>query len=311
MLRQAQNEVVIEGILSEVDIKKGSYIKNGETIETIGGTVKIRVDQTINNNPVICEIPVSVFSQRYNKEGKESGIYKAIETVSNELVSIAAAGNEEDADRVRISGSSRFANGNIQMNEYYNSSGNLVSFPRIHASFINRIRKDECKPKATFTLEFAIASMDYEIDSDGVQTDKYLIKAIVPQYGGRVDIVPLYAYNPNVIDTISNSWQEKDTVLAKGRLNFSAKTETYIEDLGFGEAEEKTRTINTSELIITGGAPEPREGDFVFDVEEIQQALTERKVRLDELKEKTTNGAKVRKAPVPPTVAKGFDDLGF
>jgi len=310
MLRQAQNEVFIEGILSEVDIKKGSYMKDGETVETIGGTVKIRVDQTINNNPVTCEIPVSVFSTKYNKEGKENGIYKAIESMATDLTSIAASSVEE-ADRVRVSGSSRFANGNIQMNEYYNASGNLVSFPRIHASFINRIRKDECKPKATFTLEFAIASMDYETDADGVQTDKYLIKAIVPQYGGKVDIVPLYAVSPNVIDGITSNWQEKDTVLAKGRLNFSAKTETYIEDLGFGEAEEKTRTINTSELILTGGAPEPREGDFAFDVGEIQQALTERKARLDELKEKATNGAKVRKAPVPAANAKGFDDLGF
>lgn len=310
MLRQALNEVVIEGILSEMDIKKGSYVKQGETVETISGTIKVRVDQVINTNPVTCEIPVSFFSQKYNKEGKENGIYKAIETMSNELTSIAAAGNENDADRVRISGSARFANGTIQMNEYYNPNGRLVSFPRIHASFVNKVRKEEFKPTATFTLEFAIASMDYETNANGEQTDKYLIKAIVPQYGGRVDVIDLYAVNPNVIDVISSSWQPQDTVKAKGRLNFSSKTETFIEDLGFGEPEEKSRTINVSELIITGGAPTPLEGDFAFDINEIQQALTERKARLDELKEKATGGSKVRKAPAMTSSAGGLD-LGF
>lgn len=310
MLRQALNEVFIEGILSETDIKKGSYDKDGKTIETIGGTVKIRVDQVINGNSVTCEIPVSLFSQRYTNEGKENGVYKAIESMANDLVSIAAAGNENDADRVRISGSARFANGSIRMNEYYNPSGKLVSFPRIHASFINKVRKEEFKPSATFTLEFAIAKMDYEVNSEGEQTDKYLIKAIVPQYGGKVDIVDLYAVNPNVIDTISSCWQEKDTVKAKGRLNFSSRTETYIEDLGFGEPEEKTRTINVSDLIITGGAPDPLEGDFAFDPEDIQAALAERKTRLDAMKEKALNGAKVRKAPAQTSTAGGFD-LGF
>ena len=310
MLRQALNEVFIEGILSETDIKKGSYDKDGKTIETIGGTVKIRVDQVINGNSVTCEIPVSLFSQRYTNEGKENGVYKAIESMANDLVSIAAAGNENDADRVRISGSARFANGSIRMNEYYNPSGKLVSFPRIHASFINKVRKEEFKPSATFTLEFAIAKMDYEVNSEGEQTDKYLIKAIVPQYGGKVDIVDLYAVNPNVIDTISSCWQEKDTVKAKGRLNFSSRTETYIEDLGFGEPEEKTRTINVSDLIITGGAPDPLEGDFAFDPEDIQAALSERKTRLDAMKEKALNGAKVRKAPAQTSTAGGFD-LGF
>lgn len=310
MLRQAQNEVVIEGILSEVDIKEGSYVKDGRTVETIGGTVKIRVDQVINGNPVTSEIPVSLFSQRYNKDNNESGIYKAIKAMKSDLTSIAAAGNEEDADRVRISGSSRFANGNIQMNEYYNAGGKLVSFPRIHASFINKVRKDEFKPTATFTLEFAIASMGYEEDKDGQETGRYQIKAVVPQYGGKVDIIDLYAVNPSVIDVISSSWQERDTVKAKGRLNFSSRTETYVEDLGFGEPEEKSRTINLSELIITGGAPNPLEGEFAFSGEEIQEALTARKVRLDELKEKATNGAKVRKAPAPTSNAGGFD-LGF
>lgn len=314
MLRKALNDVFIEGILSEMDIKKGSYVKNGKTVETIGGTVKIRVDQTINNNPVTCEIPVSLFAEKYKSNGEENGIYKSIETMSNDLVSIAAAGNVEGADRVRVyaSNPATFSNGNIRMNEYYNANGKLVSFPRIHAAFINKLRKEEpFKPNATFNIEFAIAAMDYDVDAEGNQTDRYVIKGIVPQYGGKVDIVDFYAYNPKVIEEITSNWQVRDSVRAKGRLNFSAKTETYLEDLGFGEPEEKYRTINVSELIINGGSPAPLEGEFAFAEEEIQQALAARKASLDEAKEKATNGAKVRKAPAPASPARGYDDFGF
>lgn len=312
MLRQATNEVTIEGILSEMDIKKGSYVKDGETVENIGGTIKIKVPQIINGIEVTSEIPVTFFALKYKKDKSENGIYKAIETMSNELVSIAAAGNEDSADRVRISGSARFVNGTIKMNEFYNGNGKLVSYPRIHASFVNKVKKDEFRPGTSFTLEFAIANMGYETNAEGIETERYHIKAIVPQYGEKVDVMDLYALNPNVIENIKSCWQEKDTVKAKGKLNFTAKTETYVEDLGFGEAEEKVRTINVSDLILTGGAPEPLVDDYAFDETEIQKALTERKVRLDALKEETMNKAKAktRQAPAPTSSAQGFD-LGF
>ena len=45
MLREAENRIKIEGILSEIDLKYGSFQKDGKTNETIGGIIKIRVDQ--------------------------------------------------------------------------------------------------------------------------------------------------------------------------------------------------------------------------------------------------------------------------
>ena len=43
-MREALNDVTIEGILSEIDLNYGSFQKDGSTIETIGGSIKVRVE---------------------------------------------------------------------------------------------------------------------------------------------------------------------------------------------------------------------------------------------------------------------------
>lgn len=41
--KQAENDVKIEGILSEVDLREGEYDKNGRKMPYIAGTIKVRV----------------------------------------------------------------------------------------------------------------------------------------------------------------------------------------------------------------------------------------------------------------------------
>ena len=43
MLESKENSVKIEGILSEIDLETGSYMKDGKSIDKIGGSIKIRV----------------------------------------------------------------------------------------------------------------------------------------------------------------------------------------------------------------------------------------------------------------------------
>jgi hypothetical protein len=196
------------------------------------------------------------------------------------------------------------------MNEYYSQDGRLISFPRVNASFINRIGKNECKPEATFTAEFVVANKAEEVDKNGEPTGRYRIDAVLPQYGGRVDVIPMFAQSAGVIDAVSTYWEVGDTVKANGRLDFSATTETTIEEVDFGEPIEKTRTINRSDLIITGGSQEPLEGDFAFDNADIQNALADRKARLEAQKDKDMSRAASRQAPAQ-TSKNGFTDLGF
>ena len=303
MLQTKENNVKIEGILSEIDIKPGSFKKNGVDTNSIGGVIKIRVNQEINGVETELEIPVHMFASQYTNKGTPNPAYESISRVMNEYVSIAAS-DIDHADRVRIT------NGQIQMNEYYGQNGNLVAFPRVTASFISKIKKDECRPCATFSVVFMVGNKGYETDKDGVETDRYKIVGMVPQYGGKVDVMPFYAINKGVIDGVSNYWNEGDTVKAAGKLNFTSKVETRKVEVDFGEPQEETRTISVSELIITGGSSSPLEGEFALNTDDVTTALAERKARLAELKDKSANKGTSGKAPAASAGSK-FKDLGF
>lgn len=304
MLRQAENRVKVEGILAEIDIKPGQFNKNGQMMDSIGGHIIVKVTQKISGEEKELAIPVHMFASKLTNKGTPNPAYESIKKIADEYVSIAASETGEDgADRVRIT------SGNIRMNEYYSQDGRLISFPRVNASFVNRINKSDCKPEATYTTEFVVANKSEEIKNDE-PTGRYRIDAIVPQYGGKVDVVPMFAQSEGVIDAISTYWNVGDTVKANGRLDFSATTETIIEEVDFGEPIEKTRTINRSDLIITGGSQEPLEGDFAFDNAEIQSALADRKLRLEKQKDKDMSRTSSRQTP-PQKSNSGFADLGF
>lgn len=304
-LRQAENRVKIEGILSEINLKYGSYQKNGRTVDNIGGDIKVLVKQEINGEQKDFIIPVYMFANKYTNAGKPNPAYTSIETVMKEYISIAACGSEATADKIRIT------NGDIRMNEYYNAQGNLVSFPRINASFVNKAT-GEFRPEASWSLEFAVSSMDFVTDADGVEVEprKLRIKILVPQYGGRLDTMELYATNPRVIDAISSYWETQKTYSAKGRLNFTSVTTQVIEEMDFGEPEVRVRTTTVSELIVTKGTQSPLEDDMAFAPADLAEALKEHKAELESKKEKTNNKTKNTPAPAGASANEDFD-LGF
>ena len=305
MLKTAENTVKIEGILSEIDLETGSYIKDGNTHERISGTIKIRVTQAINGEERELEVPVSLFANKYKNDGKPNPAYASIEKVKNEFVSIASSPNGiEGADRVRIT------NGNIRMNEFYNQNGALVSYPRISASFVSKVANiQDFTPEASFSSVFVIAAMGHETDKDGVTIEnRYKIRGVVPQYGGTVDVVDFMAINPNVIEAVSSYWTEGDTVKINGKLNFSSTVEEKLVEVDFGEPRKEKKTINVSELIITGGSQTPLEGEYAYDGDEIQAALEERQNRLAKLKDASKEKASGTKAPAKKA---NFANLGF
>lgn len=300
-MRQAENIVRIEGILSEVSIDYGSFMKGDKKVESIGGTIKIKVAE---EGREVLEVPVHMFASKLTNAGKPNPAYDSIEKVMKEYTSIAAAGGEEGADRIRITKAS------IQMNEYYNDKETLVSFPRISTSFVTRIKKEECKPQATFSTEFVVAELGDELDKEGTPTGRYKVRGILPQYGGKVDVVTFFGESEGVIQAISTYWESGATVKAKGRLNFSSKTEEVIEEVDFGEPTKSTRTTNISELIITGGSQNPLEGEYAFSTEEIKTALADRTARLEKTKEKK-GSSKATSAPAKKAGGISADDLGF
>ena len=295
------NTVKIEGILSEIDIEDKVLVKNGVESKAIGGSIKIRVSTTVNGKDTELEIPVHMFASQLTNAGAPNPAYESIQRIKNEYVSIAAS-DIDHADRVRIT------KGAIAMNEYYGQDGRLISFPRITASFVTKIKREECKPKADFSVTFMVGKPGYVLDKDGVETDKYQVTGMIPQYGGKVDVVPFFAVNPGVIDAVSNYWTEGDTVKATGRLNFTSETKEVETKVDFGEPVIETRTFSISELVITGGSSTPLDGEFAISIDDIKVALAERQDRLAALKEKSANKSS---APKAPASGNKFAGLGF
>ena len=303
MLKQAENRVKVEGILSEIDLASKPFMKNGKEVEAMGGSITVKVIQKISGKEKELMIPVYMFAAKLTNAGKPNPAYDSIKTVKETFNSIASTGDEDKADRVRITGAT------IRMNEYYAADGHLISFPRVHASFVTKVPKAECKPEATFALQFAVANAADE-EKNGEPTGRYKITALLPQYGGKVDVVPLFAESEGVISAVSTYWGVGDTVKANGRLDFSSTTEVTYEEVDFGEPIERVRTINRSDLIITGGSQEPFEGEFAFAKADLDEALAERKARLEAQKDKDMSRTASKQTP-PQKSSSGFMDLGF
>lgn len=297
-MRQAENRVRIEGIVSEIDIEEKSFTKNGQPREGIGGKVIVRVKQEIHGEEKTLEIPVHCFATKTTNRGTPNPAYDSISKVAKEYTSIAACGNEEEADCIRIT------NGDLRMNEYYSQNGSFVSFPRVNSSFFQKVRKDELKPEATFVAQFVVTNKAEEVDPNGETTGRYVVTGALPQYGDAIDVFKFYCEADGVINAVSTYWEIGDTVQAHGKLNFSTKTETITEDSDFGDAISRQRTISVSEPIITGGTQEPLGDELSYTNDEIRDGLARRKAKLEELKNKA--GSK----PAPKANA-GFDDLGF
>ena len=277
---QSENKVKIEGILAETDIEEKRFLKNGKSVEAIGGSITVRIEQTINSKPVVSDIPVYMFSTKLTKAGTINPSYENIKNIKDNYLSIAAS-DEDHETKIRIT------SGDIRMNEFYGRNGKLVSTPRINASFVNRVKdSDEFVPKAEFTCTAVILNQNYETDRDENETGRYLLQAAIVQYGDKLDVVPFIVENKKAINYISSNWDSGSTVRINGKLNFSYKVIKEVRESAFGDPVVDEKTISTSELIVTGGS-EPILGEGAYEAQESKDGLARRMASLEEMKNMT------------------------
>ena len=296
-LKQSWNKVEVEGVLVSKDISRRTYTAtDGRQREAISGSITIRVEQTINGEKVVCDIPVSVFANKFTREGKENPSYTSIDKVLTEYVSLSAVDDPTRATKVRLNQAT------IQMNEFYSRDGKLISYPRIRASFIQSVTDNNFTPKASFDMEIVVLNSKDEVNTNGETTGRYFLQGATIQYGNALDVVPFYVTNEKAINYMKSYWNEGATVRVAGTLNFTSVVEKKVTEMAFGEDKVEEYTRSVSELIITGGS-EPYDEDKAYTVTDVQEGLKNRQARLTGLKEK--NG----KRPTPK--APSFNDLGF
>lgn len=276
VLKPAENECVIEGILSEVKLQEGV----GKTSKKayIMGEVKVKTTAEINGVETTLEVPVRVYANKVKNDGNPNPAFDSIKKIE-EMTSLAACGGDmSKADYIR------FENASIQMNEFYGRNETLVSYPTIRGTFSRKVNADAYNPCASFSNVIVVAALKEETDRNGDLTGRLIVKGILPQWGNKVDVVDYVVASEAAIKHIQTYWQKGDTVRIAGIVNFSSKTETEIIEMGFGEPQLKHRTVSVSELLITKGSQGALDEEFSYDNDMISEALTRRQAALTELK---------------------------
>lgn len=299
-MRQATNKVNITGLLSEVKLDYATQTgKDGNPVDVIRGSINIKTTITIGSKDIDVEAPIQVYVKKFKNDGNPNAQYEEWRKVKEEYISIAAGG-EAKATAIRVFG-------NVTENAYYNEAGAKVSYTRIRGSFVSQVDKARMRPEAAWELEYVIANKHYVLDDDGVETDKYCVNALVPQYNGSVDVIPLYTTNPNAIKDIEN-WDDGSTRKCTGYLNFTVgEVIAAPVDDSWGAVEETkvSRTKSLSELVILKGS-EALTGEFAFDPDEVNAGLAMREEAIEASKDKKKSG---KKAPEKGTAT--FANLGF
>lgn len=289
-LRQAENEVVVEGILQEVKLEER---KTNDGQEFIGGEINIEVAEG--------EIHTfRVFSFKHKKDGSESGIYKGLMTVKEDYVSVAKVG-KESADKVRVTA------GQLGVNDYVGGDGQIKTFPQLSTNFINRVQaNDEFDPKAEFEVELVVHSVVDETDRDGEETGRVKLKGFVPQYGGSIAPLEFVAEGEGA-EYIRDTYEKGHTVKIYGDIVNKVEITKVQQEVGFGKPKEKIKRSFTREYLITGGSePYEEENKNTYDLQVIKKALTEREVYLEGLLKKAEEKAKSKNKPAKKEEKKGF-----
>lgn len=274
---QSTNKVTIMGTLNELNIEE-KVSNDGK--EYVQGTASIKVDQEIGGKPVENIIPVRMFSMRLKKDGGKNAVYDGIVKMKEDFISAAAAETPAQASKVIITG------GQLQENMWLDKTTNQLRTAFQISSNFMRKAKEEDKEEATFELSGVVGDIKYEMDKDGNETGRLIIKFIVVGYLGKTDVIQLIAENPTAINHIRNNWEKGDTVTLTGVVNMTYTVKTWLEEQGFGEPIKRQRTESKRELIITGGSPTGLDEELSYDMDAIKLALDERQARIDGLSAK-------------------------
>ena len=262
-LRQANAKVEVAGIVSSKDLKIEQ--NNGQNI--IKGSVSVEVDETN-------VIRFSVYTTEKKKDGSGDNVaYKGLLTVMDEFKTIADNGREE-ADKVYVNG---------DLNLFTGQNGKESVGQR--ASFFNRAKKLEgFEPQATFDVEMFIKTMVPEVDKEGEETGRVLVKGWVPTFNG-IEPITLIA-DKDLADDVQSTFKVGQTARFFGDIiNNRVEIKKEI-PMALGKPRIETKVEYKNELRITGASdpyPDEPEGEIPakYDKGAIELAINERQARLE------------------------------
>lgn len=291
MLKQAKNRVHIEGILAEKEV----VVKD----DSIRINLVVKIDEGI-------EIPVLMYSKKFKNDGTENGIYKSLETVANEYVTLADAKEGVEADKVRIT------SGQLSHNIYKTRDGRLVKDVNIRTNFINRVKEKEkipYNPKAEFTIQGIVDGIKDVINEDGDVVEKK-VTLLVPVYGGNLQLMTFSMCIPEGMEYLEDNVFKGTYIELDGIVNFKNEKVEKIIKRSFG-ADKVEVTFNSIKRFELNGADLME--DDSWDEEEVKVAIKElqnyvREIEEGEKENKSTVGKSNKSTG---TISKQIDEIPF
>lgn len=237
-LRQGELKVSVVGKVAEIALEENPN-KNG--VMCVTGSVSVKVSDT---NQI--KFNVNVPSQK--KDGTPNDkVYPGILTVMREYKSIAKYG-EEEADVISVKG-------DINPYRSTNTGQDVIGYK---SNFFTRIKSTKWEPESRFNAEVYLASMTPEMDKDGDETGRLIVKGWGVTYAG---IEPIKFVVPKETSSDFESIYEiGQTVELWGEL-VNERIEIIKETpVRFGVPKKEVTTSYRNELIVTGASDPYEEG---------------------------------------------------
>lgn len=287
-LRQSENVLQIEGILSEKTLTK-SPSPNDQRIMVIKGNMVFKISET---NFITVQIyEQSHYADKNTGSLNPNSAFEGINTVMETYKSISEVG-EEAATKVR------FRKGNIQPRTYIDETSrerrSVVGYRNRYFSQVTGV----FEPQATFAIEGFINKMVEEMSGNDL-TGRLILEILVSDYKGGVEPLTIYVPEGLAAD-FSSMYNLHETLMIYGEITSKAAVKADKIDVAFGVSKNKTGPDRRSELVLTG-ASAAYEDDRAFDPMTVKAALVERESRLE--KELAT----VRNASSPSATASHTD----
>lgn len=264
VLREAQNTVTIAGVLKTMNLE----IKEKDGKRAIAGTLEIETGENDSQT-------VRVYASEFTKAGAESKAWAGMKTVMETYKSQATHG--EEADVVVVTG------GKIGVNDYKGRDGQMKESVQISANFINRARNAEelAMREAKATVEMFITSIINEVNREGDETGRAIVRGLVPVYGGKVIPLELVVEAGKKAEYVTSNYERGNTILAHIKLVNTIKLTRVEQEVDFGDPEVKLFKEFVNEMVLTGGKKYEEEDVKAFDVAIIKKAMTEREAMLE------------------------------
>lgn len=291
-MKQSINNVTIEGIVSEVNIRD---IDKGDK-KYIAGDVIVKVPMKDGSFNMI---PVGFISADKKKDGTPNQNYARLQNLKN-FNSIAALGKEEGATKVQIRGA------NLQENLFLpQGAQEVVSTIKINSNFFTKITNEaNYNPEASFNVTTCILKMENEVRNEE-ETGRLIVTGALIGYADKAEIVRFVVEEKANIDFITSHWKIGDTVRIGGDLRFTEEIVEQEQEVGFGEAETRRFTRRRKEFVIKRGSAEGLDEEEAFDYEEVKKSLKDRVDRIEAIKNAP------QQAPQTTTTTIKDEDYGF